>query len=154
MEIRVPEELQPILRDYTKAVIRERPEDVLQFSRDYFVALWTEQRMGEYSRPSERGGASPARAQPLRRASHNVAAATKTCQPRPCLSACAASYTLEPSTSSAFAELEGPLKRGTEMIFKRCAAPPAAPTPRAAAHAPCPPAGLTPTAMGCSRLMS
>lgn len=45
-EIRVPEELQPILRDFTKAVLRERPEDVLLFSRDYFVAKWSEQRMG------------------------------------------------------------------------------------------------------------
>ena len=31
---------QPILRDFTKAVLRERPEDVLLFSRDYFVAKW------------------------------------------------------------------------------------------------------------------
>ena len=38
--------LQPILRDFTKAVLRERPEDVLLFSRDYFVAKWSEQRMG------------------------------------------------------------------------------------------------------------
>tara|TARA_B110001452_G_scaffold247860_1_gene234198 strand:- start:216 stop:362 length:147 start_codon:yes stop_codon:yes gene_type:complete len=45
-EIRVPEELQPILRDFTKAVLRERPEDVLLFSRDYFLAKWSEQRMG------------------------------------------------------------------------------------------------------------
>ena len=45
MDIRVPEELQPILRDFTKAVLRERPDDVLQFSRDYFVSKWSEQRM-------------------------------------------------------------------------------------------------------------
>ena len=48
MDIRVPEELQPILRDFTKAVLRDRPDDVLQYSRQYFIARWTEERMGEH----------------------------------------------------------------------------------------------------------
>jgi len=45
--IRVPEELQPILRDFTKAVLRDRPDDVLEYSKAYFVSKWEEQRMGE-----------------------------------------------------------------------------------------------------------
>ena len=44
----MPEELQPILRDFTKAVLRDRPDDVLQYSRQYFIARWTEERMGEH----------------------------------------------------------------------------------------------------------
>ena len=47
MDIRVPEELQPILRDFTKAVLRDRPDDVLQYSKQYFVSKWEEQRLGE-----------------------------------------------------------------------------------------------------------
>ena len=47
MDIRVPEELQPILRDFTKAVLRDRPDDVLQYSRQYFIGKWSEERMGE-----------------------------------------------------------------------------------------------------------
>ena len=47
MDIRVPEELQPILRDFTKAVLRDRPDDVLEYSKAYFVSKWEEQRMGE-----------------------------------------------------------------------------------------------------------
>lgn len=46
MDIRVPEELQPILRDFTKAVLRDRPDDVLEYSKAYFVSKWEEQRMG------------------------------------------------------------------------------------------------------------
>ena len=45
--IRVPEELQPILRDFAKAVLRDRPDDVLEYSKAYFVSKWEEQRMGE-----------------------------------------------------------------------------------------------------------
>ena len=43
----MPEELQPILRDFTKAVLRDRPDDVLQYSRQYFIGKWSEERMGE-----------------------------------------------------------------------------------------------------------
>ena len=53
MDIRVPEELQPILRDFTKAVLRDRPDDVLEYSKAYFVSKWEEQRMGERA-PCER----------------------------------------------------------------------------------------------------
>ena len=49
--IRVPEELQPILRDFTKAVLRDRPDDVLEYSKAYFVSKWTEQRMASYILP-------------------------------------------------------------------------------------------------------
>ena len=44
--MRIPTELQPILRDYTKAVLREKPEDILQYSRDYFFEKYTAQRVG------------------------------------------------------------------------------------------------------------
>mmetsp|Transcript_6185 Transcript_6185/g.14889 ORF Transcript_6185/g.14889 Transcript_6185/m.14889 type:complete len:144 (+) Transcript_6185:82-513(+) len=54
MDIRVPEELQPILRDFTKAVLRDRPDDVLEYSKAYFVSKWEEQRMASYIlEPSE-----------------------------------------------------------------------------------------------------
>lgn len=78
MDIRVPEELQPILRDFTKAVLRDRPDDVLEYSKAYFVSKWEEQRMG-------------ARAQCERRASppYRACAAPSTAAPahlsdRPC----------------------------------------------------------------------
>ena len=109
MEIRVPEELQPILRDFTKAVLRDRPEDVLLFSRDYFLAKWSEQRMGASAACSRTRHALPA----------------PTChatQPRTRTVLGAAAYTLEPNTSAAFTELPEPLKRAVEVVFKRCAA--------------------------------
>jgi hypothetical protein len=58
MDIRVPEELQPILRDFTKAVLRDRPDDVLEYSKAYFVSKWEEQRMGERA-PCERRASPP-----------------------------------------------------------------------------------------------
>jgi hypothetical protein len=38
-QIVVPPELPPILKAYTKEVIRYQPKDIVAFSRDYFVAL-------------------------------------------------------------------------------------------------------------------
>lgn len=74
-EINVPTELQPVLRDYTKAVLRNFPEDVIEFSRQYFLAKSSEHRMN--------------------------------------------SYTLPPSTSKTFSELEADDQAGIENIFKR-----------------------------------
>eukprot|EP00966_Prymnesium_polylepis_P159249 3680477-Prymnesium_polylepis.2 len=52
MEIQVPLELQVVLREFTKSVLRERPGDVLEFSRDYFVEKAAQYRM---CKPSPRG---------------------------------------------------------------------------------------------------
>lgn len=35
-QIAVPPELPQIIKDYTKAVLRANPKDLLEFSRDYF----------------------------------------------------------------------------------------------------------------------
>eukprot|EP00965_Chrysotila_dentata_P076876 2538152-Pleurochrysis_carterae.AAC.9 len=42
----VSPELQQVLREYTKAVMRDRPEDVLSYSRDWFIEKTHEQRIG------------------------------------------------------------------------------------------------------------
>ena len=47
MEIQVPLELQVVLREFTKTVLRERPEDVLEFSREYLVEKAAQSRMCE-----------------------------------------------------------------------------------------------------------
>ena len=52
-ELSTEKVLQPILRDFTKAVLRDRPDDVLEYSKAYFVSKWEEQRMGERA-PCER----------------------------------------------------------------------------------------------------
>lgn len=38
-QITVPPELPPILKAYTKEVIRFQPKDIVVFSKDYFTAL-------------------------------------------------------------------------------------------------------------------
>ena len=38
-QIQVPSEFPPILKAYTKEVIRYQPKDIVAFSRDYFAAL-------------------------------------------------------------------------------------------------------------------
>jgi len=43
--------LQNILRDYTKAVLRDRPTDVLTYSRNYFSDMVDSSRMGVYVLP-------------------------------------------------------------------------------------------------------
>jgi hypothetical protein len=60
--MRIPVDLQPILRDYTKAVLKEKPEDVLAFSRDYFFEKYTAQRVGAPPRRPARGDCVAARA--------------------------------------------------------------------------------------------
>ena len=49
--IHVPADLQRVLRDFTKAVLRDMPADVLAYSKDYFVERAAEQRMDAYSLP-------------------------------------------------------------------------------------------------------
>jgi len=43
-QINVPEELPQILKDYSKAVIRQNPDDLVQFSKDYFEQKHKEQQ--------------------------------------------------------------------------------------------------------------
>ena len=50
-EIKVPAELQVCLREFTKAVLRDMPEDVLAYSKDYFVNKAQEIRMDSYKLP-------------------------------------------------------------------------------------------------------
>ena len=49
--IPVPPELQQVLREFTKAVLRDMPQDVLAYSKDYFIEKAQEQRMGAYALP-------------------------------------------------------------------------------------------------------
>lgn len=49
--IPVPPELQQVLREFTKAVLRDMPQDVLAYSKDYFNEKVQEQRMGAYALP-------------------------------------------------------------------------------------------------------
>ncbi|KAL1528733.1 hypothetical protein AB1Y20_010066 [Prymnesium parvum] len=51
-EIPVPLELQVVLREFTKTVLREKPKDVLEFSRNYFVEKCTQTRMASYRLPA------------------------------------------------------------------------------------------------------
>ena len=51
-EIKVPGELQQVLREFTKAVLRDMPEDVLAYSKDYFVEKAAAKRMESYSLPA------------------------------------------------------------------------------------------------------
>jgi hypothetical protein len=50
-EIQVPLELQLVLREFTKSVLREGPEDVLTYSRDYFVEKAAQLRISSYTLP-------------------------------------------------------------------------------------------------------
>ena len=51
MEIRVMPDLQPVLREFTKAVLRDMPTDVLAYSKEYFVEKAAELRMESYQLP-------------------------------------------------------------------------------------------------------
>ena len=46
-QIEVPDELPGILKDYSKEVIRNNPEDVVSFSRKYFEELLKKREKGE-----------------------------------------------------------------------------------------------------------
>ena len=47
-QIHLLPELQPVLLQWSKAVLRDRPEDVLTYSRDYFAEQATQRRMAGY----------------------------------------------------------------------------------------------------------
>ena len=117
--IRVPEELQPILRDFTKAVLRDRPDDVLEYSKAYFVSKWEEQRMGE--RPWRTPRLPHSRTPPPPRRLLTLDSSTARAAPLSLVRfhVCAASYILPPSTSEQFNTMPEPLKLATETTFKR-----------------------------------
>lgn len=50
-EINVPTDLQVVLREFTKSVLRDMPTDVLAYSKDYFVERAHEKRMESYQLP-------------------------------------------------------------------------------------------------------
>jgi len=50
-EINVPPELQVCLREFTKAVLRDMPTDVLSYSKEYFVEKAQQVRMEGYKLP-------------------------------------------------------------------------------------------------------
>ena len=54
MQIEVPLELQSCLREYTKAVLRDKPPsaDILQYSKDFFVEKSQQIRMHSYKLPA------------------------------------------------------------------------------------------------------
>jgi hypothetical protein len=45
-QIEVPSDLPDILKNYSKAVIRGNPEDIIDFSRKYFEELLEERKKG------------------------------------------------------------------------------------------------------------
>ena len=53
MDINVPADLQVILRDFTKSVLRDMPTDadLLVYSKDYFVEKAHQVRMESYKLP-------------------------------------------------------------------------------------------------------
>ena len=50
-EINVPTDLQVVLREFTKSVLRDMPTDMLAYSKDYFVERAHEKRMESYQLP-------------------------------------------------------------------------------------------------------
>ena len=44
--VRIPPDLQPVLREYTKAVLRDKPDDVIRYSCEYFGEKWETIRLG------------------------------------------------------------------------------------------------------------
>ena len=46
-QIEVPDELPGILKNYSKEVIRNNPEDIISFSRKYFEDLLKKREKGE-----------------------------------------------------------------------------------------------------------
>ena len=51
MQINVPAELRVCLREFTKSVLRDTPEDVLLYSKDYFTEKAQQNRMASYKLP-------------------------------------------------------------------------------------------------------
>ena len=50
-EINVPAELQTVLREFTKAVLKDMPSEILVYSKDYFVEKAQQRRMESYKLP-------------------------------------------------------------------------------------------------------
>lgn len=44
----VTPELQDVMRAYTKAVMRDKPDNVLEYSQNWFVTKHTDRRMGAH----------------------------------------------------------------------------------------------------------
>ena len=61
--INVPQELQVCLREFSKAVLRDMPADVLAYSKDYFVEKAQQVRMDSYKLP-------PSTSKPFNELSH------------------------------------------------------------------------------------
>eukprot|EP00967_Tisochrysis_lutea_P154243 scaffold305989_cov28-Tisochrysis_lutea.AAC.1 len=102
----VTPELQEVMREYTKAVMRDKPDNLLEYSQHWFVTKYTERRMGVdafrcLSTPSRQ---LPPLSLPL------------TPSPPPHTAA----YELESSTSDVFASLSGDVQDQIEDLFKRC----------------------------------
>ena len=53
-QIRVPSEIDEVIRLYTKAVVRDQPEDLVEYSR-----LWFEARAAERAGGKPEGDAPP-----------------------------------------------------------------------------------------------
>ena len=50
-QIMIPPDLQLVLRDFTKSVLRDKPDDLLVFCRDYFCQKAEEARCNSYKLP-------------------------------------------------------------------------------------------------------
>ena len=51
MEINIPNDLQTVLREFTKSTLRDRPENMLLYARDYFNEKASQLRMESYKLP-------------------------------------------------------------------------------------------------------
>eukprot|EP00343_Euplotes_focardii_P002262 CAMPEP_0205807734 /NCGR_PEP_ID=MMETSP0205-20121125/11502_1 /ASSEMBLY_ACC=CAM_ASM_000278 /TAXON_ID=36767 /ORGANISM="Euplotes focardii, Strain TN1" /LENGTH=72 /DNA_ID=CAMNT_0053082337 /DNA_START=20 /DNA_END=238 /DNA_ORIENTATION=- len=56
-QIEVPDDLPGILKDYSKEVIRNNPEDIYAFSRKYFEEMLKKREKGETA--NDVGGSKP-----------------------------------------------------------------------------------------------
>ena len=97
--VRIPPDLQPVLREYTKAVLRDKPDDVIRYSCEYFGEKWETIRLGAAHNP------------PLPVAAPSSISAFVVAR--------AASYELPPSESSAFGELPADAVEKVSELFKR-----------------------------------
>jgi len=50
-QIAVPAELQVCLREFTKSVLRDTPDDILPYAKDYFIEKAQQRRMESYKLP-------------------------------------------------------------------------------------------------------
>ena len=73
-QIHLLPELQPVLLQWSKAVLRDRPEDVLTYSRDYFAEQATQRRMAGYVLPASESSKEEAKSSRCRLAVHALLA--------------------------------------------------------------------------------